>query len=275
MTKNYYAQGATEPTLFITKGRQRVKQYDDNIVYLKNGDEFEFELFNPKSNKVLAKIKLNGTYFRSGIVLRPGERVFLERYLDEARKFKFETYEVDSSDVRIRDAIRNNGDVEVEFYDEAQPSPSLRYNYYWPETHYHYHSHYTSQPEPTPTWTMYGGTGGLSIGSSETISSTSSSSSITNAGYCCTNSVDVGASKSAVREPVETGRVEKGDISNQALNTDYSSFNSWMCNKVVWKILPESQRPYVREDLSVYCTNCGAKRKKSSHKFCPNCGTKF
>jgi hypothetical protein len=273
MTKNYYAKGSsTEPSLFITKSRQRVKQYDNNVVYLKDGEEFELELYNPKSQKVLAKIKLNGSYLGSGIVLRPGERVFLERYLDEARKFKFETYEVDSNDLRARDAIAKNGNVEVEFYDEYIQLPSYTITYNWPQPQYHYHHHYTTKTTtPTPTWTYFGGTTGLSVGSV-----TSSSSSLTNSGYCCTNDVNsVQASNTVVPAPVETGRVEKGNLSQQSLNSDYTPFNSWYSNKVSWKIFPESNRPYVREDLTVYCVNCGTKRKKDSHKFCPNCGTKF
>jgi len=275
MTKNYCTQRVTEPTLFITKGKQRVKQYDGNIVYLKNGDEFELELFNPKSNKVLAKIKLNGKSLGSGIVLRPGERVFLERYLDEARKFKFETYEVDGSDVDIKEAIRNNGDVEVEFYDE-QPSYTLTYNWNWPhlEHHYHHHYHYDVKPiYPNPTWTYTsGGNINIYVGSYSGNLSTSSSA---NYAYCHTNNDNVQTSETVTPRPIETGRVEKGDYSQQSLNQDYTSFNSWYCNRVFWKILPESQRPYVQEDLTVYCANCGAKRKKTSHKFCPHCGTKF
>ena len=86
VTANY---GSTEPTAFVTKGRQRVKQYNNDSVYLNNGNEFELELFNPTTSKVMAKIELNGISIGAGIVLRPGERVFIERYLDEAKKFMF------------------------------------------------------------------------------------------------------------------------------------------------------------------------------------------
>ncbi|HOG38684.1 MAG TPA: hypothetical protein PLD95_04445, partial [bacterium] len=88
------------PSAFITKGRQRIKQYNDTV-YLKNGDEFEIELFNPTQNKIRAEILLNDVSIGSGIVLRPGERVFLDRYLDEPKKFKFETYNVDMNDPTV------------------------------------------------------------------------------------------------------------------------------------------------------------------------------
>ena len=100
--------GYAVPQSFITKGKQRLKQHTDTV-YLKNGDEFEIELFNPKQNKVLAKIELNGKSIGSGIILRPGERVFLERYLDVAKKFLFETYVVNGNNDEVKNAIANNG----------------------------------------------------------------------------------------------------------------------------------------------------------------------
>jgi hypothetical protein len=75
--------------------------------------------------------------------------------------------------------------------------------------------------------------------------------------------------------PLETGRVEKGSNSNQDFSYDSTRFNSYYSWNYTWKILPESQKPLVKEDLKVFCHNCGSKRKKSSHKFCPNCGQKF
>ena len=91
----FTAQGSvTVPTSFITKGKQRLKQNIDTV-YLKNGDEFEIELFNPTQNKVLAKIEVNGNSIGNGIILRPGERIYLERHLGESKKFLFETYTVE------------------------------------------------------------------------------------------------------------------------------------------------------------------------------------
>jgi hypothetical protein len=114
----YYQTKTGTPCAYITKDRKRLKQNGQNV-YLKNGDEFELELFNPLSNTVLAKIKLDGSYISGGgIVLKPGQRVFLERYLDDPRKFKFETYEVDGTSNEVLDAIAGNGDVVIDFFDE-------------------------------------------------------------------------------------------------------------------------------------------------------------
>ena len=78
--------GGARPEAFVTKGKQRLKQYTDTV-YLNNGDEFEIELYNPTKNKVLAKVEMNGNSIGAGIILRPGERVFLERFLNESKKF--------------------------------------------------------------------------------------------------------------------------------------------------------------------------------------------
>ena len=239
----------TVPEAFVTKDRQRVKQYGDNV-YLKNGDEFEIELFNPTQSKILAKIRLNGKYISdSGIVLRPGERVFLERYLDEAKKFLFETYEVDGNDPNAHRAIRNNGDVEVEFYEEYQLPYTLTY------TRYPNYTWYSVQPNYYTNTTF---TSGHTDFSSKTTSNT----------YCCNSNV-------LNEKSLETGRVEKGDHSNQTFGTDYTVYNSYYSWKSTWKILPVSLKHITKEDINVFCTGCGARRKKTSHKFCPHCGTRF
>lgn len=242
MTTINYSTRATDPTAFVTRGRQRVKQYG-NIVYLKNGDEFELELFNPTQSKVLAKIKINGNYISSsGIILRPAERVFLERYLDEAKKFLFETYEVNGSDPDVLQAIQNNGDVEIEFYSEY-----IRVNY----TNHN-------------NWSYFGNT-------QSGIRGISTAGDFTATCYCSNSVGDMTKDFS----PMETGRVEKGNDSNQSFSYYSTQFNNHIMCKSVWKIMPESTRPIVKEDLAIYCTKCGAKRKKTTHKFCPSCGTKF
>jgi outer membrane lipoprotein-sorting protein len=90
----YYNLKKDNPCGYITKNKQRIRQFEQNV-YLKDGSEFEIELYNPTKKTVLSKIKFNGEFISgSGIVLQPGEMIFLERYLDKPNKFKFETYKV-------------------------------------------------------------------------------------------------------------------------------------------------------------------------------------
>ena len=283
----YYQTKTGTPSAYVTKDRKRLKQNGQNV-YLNNGDEFELELFNPLSNTVLAKIKLDGSYISGGgIVLKPGQRVFLERYLDDPRKFKFETYEVDGTSNEVLDAIAGNGDVVIDFFDEYKQ----------------------------PLWTnnvTYGGSFGgpihaynsnpLNINAGYVNGQTT-----TNINYSSTNTAGVsftttsmsntfegpnkrGVLRSLKSKPnsrsevtmdmlstdsIETGRVEKGGSSDQSFKTVDKTFNHYTCATSIWKILPVSQKVYEKQDLKVYCTNCGKKRKKDSDKFCSSCGNKF
>ena len=115
-----YATQVGKPTAHITKKKSRLKVYNGHVVFLNDKDNFEFEIHNPKNKTVLCKIKLNGEYISTGgIVLKPGQRVFLERFLDSNNKFEFSTYKVKDTSEN-RSAIDLNGDVLIEFYDEQQ-----------------------------------------------------------------------------------------------------------------------------------------------------------
>ena len=89
------------PYAYITKNKQRVKQVG-NTIYLNDGDEFEIEIYNPLQVNVLAKIIIQGNVtglsgslsinnnifsHSDGLVIRPGQRVFLERHLDDNKKY--------------------------------------------------------------------------------------------------------------------------------------------------------------------------------------------
>ena len=256
--------GSAVPQSFITKGKQRLKQHTDTV-YLNNGDEFEIELFNPTKNKVLAKIEMNGNSIGNGIILRPGERVFLERYLDEAKKFLFETYVVNGNNEEVQQAIVNNGDVVVKFYDEILSTGYFNSgsgtitinNPYWLNTNSPF------------TYTTHNTLG------TNTFNPTSITTTGTNASYFTNSSLTSGTVNTNSLRSLETGRVEKGSDSEQSFTYDNSSFRSYAFATNWWKIKPQSTKPITREDLVTYCTECGSKRKKDTHKFCPHCGTKF
>lgn len=270
----YYKSFKKNPAAFITVGKQRLKQ-NGSVVYLKDGDEFEVEIFNPQQNSVLAKLKINGNYIGGGgVVLKPGQRVFLERYLDEARKFKFETYEVNAKSKEVQEAIKNNGVVEVEFYEENR-----------------YGGNITITPPSTLTWTngtnpytIYGVTNTLTNTSSQNWTHDNYFAGDSNAYYNTSvnyNHVDYNTSgnlkKSLVTDRFkETGRVEKGGDSKQEFTSVNMDFNSYPSSYSTWRLMPMSEKPVEVKEVNVlYCSNCGSKRKKDKHKFCPHCGTKF
>ena len=240
-----YSTQVGKPTAHITKKKSRLKVYNGHIVFLNDKDNFEFEIHNPKQSSVLCKIKLNGQYIsNSGVVVKPGQRLFLERFLDSNNKFEFSTYEVKNTSEN-RSAIDLNGDVIIEFYDEGSTS-------YYPH--------------------LSGGNWGNGWTTINTGSPYYGNMTFTTSGL---NGTVTTNTSSYFSKSIETGRVEKGEESNQSFVYDNSSFNSFPIYTNWWKIKPNSTKVMVREDLVVYCTECGSKRKKDSHKFCPHCGTKY
>lgn len=237
-----------QPEAFITKGKQRIKQFDKTI-YLKDGDEFEIELFNPLSETILAKIQVNKSSIGNGIVLRPGERIFLERYLSDSKKFLFKTYSVDGNNQQVLKAIEANGLVDVSFFNQYN-----NYQPIWLTTTYNPNN--VSYNSNNITYTSNYNNSSLKTLIPQNIILRSSN-----------------LSNQATLDMLETGRVEKGNESNQKFNTVDMDFYQFPFHNITWNIKPESN--IVKDQMKIYCTECGAKRKKDSHKFCPHCGTKF
>ena len=245
---NYTTNNVGNPTAHITRKKSRLKVYNGNTVFLNDKDNFEFEIHNPTQKSVLCKIKLNGEYISTGgVVIRPGQRVFLERFLDSNNKFEFSTYEVKDTSLN-RTAIDLNGDVRIEFYNEQTYQPN--YGLY-----------------------VLNGSSTVSTGSPYYGNMTfTTSSSAPMAYYSNTSSVS-----SLVGEPtlskksIETGRVEKGEKSKQNFTNSYQNFEYNVSHQISLKILPLSNKNKTTEDIKYYCTECGTKTK-SKYKFCPSCG---
>jgi hypothetical protein len=189
--------------------------------------------------------------------------VFLERFLDSPNRFKFSTYVVNGNNTEVQDAIRNNGYVEIEFYSEYKPTFPNR-------TIYSGNTFSTGTINGNPiTFTTTGNSGNFTLTSGTTTTNTFYNASLTS------NTFE-GPNIRNLSNKVETGTTEKGGSSEQSFQHTNKTFNSFSFWNVAWQILPISQKQYTAEEVGTnYCGNCGAKRKKSSFKFCPQCGTKF
>ena len=249
----WYSSTTNGGVAHIITNRNRSKIYG-NKIYLKNGQSFEIELFNPTKSKLLAKIKINGEYISdSGIVLKPGERVYLERFIDSNNKLVFETYSVEDSN-EVKKAIEENGKVEIEFYPENVSSGN---NITW-TTNY-------------PGYYNINETGGSYYRGSDI--TFTSDSSIGNTAYF-SQSLSSNAVNANLKS-IETDRVEKGNESNQNLEYVNGDFSWFTKNTVSYQILPESSKPIESNEIRSYCTSCGTRKKKASWKFCPSCGEKL
>ncbi len=145
--KNYVKNVVYTPQAFIVdpKDRGRKKIYPGNKIYFEDGSEFMIELYNPLQDSVLAELKINNKLASStGLILRPGERFYLDCFIDEKKKFIFKTYEVESGSVSVQKAIANNGNIEINFYREKPapiPAPQPVYKH---TTRSYYSSGYSS-----------------------------------------------------------------------------------------------------------------------------------
>lgn len=273
-----YTTAVGKPNAHITKKKSRLKVYNGHVVFMEDNDNFEFEIHNPTQSTVLCKIKLHGDYIsQSGLVLRPGERVFLERFFDTNNKFQFSTYTVNNTSEN-QSAITLNGDIRIEFYNEKRNNHlTLSNNYRYGTTLLNHTGTYNPTFISTTTDNSIFGTCGsstLSAGISSTAFNTSSNSSgvINTAGISNTafyNSVSTPISKS-----IETGRVEKGGQTSQHFQNSNKEFEYNVSHQIVYKIQPLSTKNKTTSDIRNYCTECGVKTK-SNFKFCPSCGSKL
>lgn len=247
----------------VAINKSLLKEYDNRVVYLQDGDEFQIQLFNPKTTTIAAEISINGFSCGTKLVLRPGERIWLERYLDRSNKFKFTTYEVDDSP-EVAGAIKNNGKIVVKFYDEIVKrnsvwlltEPTILYAKDCSSPHTYY-----SNAVSTADNTI--------LGSSITTSATSNYSFTSSASTACTYEVEA----SAVNAVKETGIIEDGSHSNQDFSTVNKEFAYYPFKTEEIRVYPLSQKPVYSEDVQkVYCTECGRKLQ-AKYKFCPFCGT--
>ena len=238
-------------------------------VYMNNGDEFQIQLFNPESFTVGCLIYINGSLMSSRkIVLRPGERIWLDRYIDSPDKLKFSTYEVENGDPAVLNAIKNNGDVKVEFYREQEKRPTLNI-------------------QPTITYQPYNHIWDNQVlGMSDITYDAGVNSAKTVLGACvddiaagdirtafcsaqaCADDVQV----KACANTIETGRVEHGGHSSQEFGQAYIDFEYFAYRTEEVKILPMSQKPVRPNELrKKFCPYCG-KKIKDGFKYCPGCG---
>ncbi len=293
MYKKTY-EAPSVPTANIAVNKSRLKVYKNTgdlpTYYLKKGQEFQIELFNPTTDVILAKIILNGNPIsQGGLVLNPGQRVFLDRYLDVAKKFLFDTYEVSNTE-EVKKAIEKNGDFKVEFYRERVPNylNTLAINSNTARgfggtliNNTTIGGYASSIPNGSVNLTNTSGHIGTTALYNASVDLTNCAGSITFDSMDGTLSIDTPSENKSLKrsfarsKSIETGRVEKGSDSDQKVVTVNKTFDYFAVHTVEYKMLPVSQKINTVEDIQVkvYCTNCGAKLGKG-HRFCGKCGTK-
>lgn len=243
-----------KPTFNVTVKKSRIKLFNDTNglanAYLDDGEEFEIELFNPTSGRIAAEIMINGILDGS-IVLRPGERLYLDRFVSKQKMLTFETYEVDGEGLA---ATATNGIIVVTFKKEYFP---------------------TSPSVPYPNFNTW-----LTGSNSTTIGNNASFTSNCNTGHITTNYVHSDNTKSFELfdttslsvDSFETGRIEEGADSDTRLEYTNGVFSDVLCVCTV-KLWPLSLRP-TDVKKKKRCNECKAKVRHQD-KYCSECGTKM
>lgn len=273
MTKKVKNNHVEKPSAWVVSSEKGRKSIKNGKVYLKDKEEFQIELFNPLTDCVLADIKLNGnTISQSGLVIRPGERFYLDCFVDDNKKFVFNTYEVeDSQSTKV--AISKNGMLEVFFYKESVVSlKNWRNKFdrvivekYYPVHYPHYHPYWYTTPNVycgTGTITTTGGLSGTTTGGYYTNglnTTTTNTAYYSNPNLQPINSTyttginisDLGnmATTTSYSSTIETGRVEKGNKSNQKFEEVDMDFEKFHISSIVLQLLPESVKPVDTKDL--------------------------
>ena len=269
----------------IAVNKSLLKEYSSSkyqrVVYLNDGDEFQIQLFNPEKFPIAAKIHLNGEKLSDMLVIRPGERIWLERYLDQARKFKFSTYEIEDS-YEAKEAASLNGEVKVQFYRVKTPRQNRVINISCPistigsPTSIYYNNYNTINSSDCQVKSISEPELASNLNSVNLASSDMSGEIWYKSSYISDTACNFYASSTAA-EPersIETGRVEQGGYSNQKFSYVNYDFEDWSFRTETISILPLSRKPVTASDLKKrYCSNCGRKLSPK-HKFCPYCGTK-
>ena len=271
----------------IAVNKSLLKEYQTSYgrtVYLDKDSEFQIKLFNPTTETIAAEVFVNEKSLGEKIVIRPGQLIWLERYLDEAKKFRFDTYEVDADVEEVKQAIRNNGGIKVKFYKEK-----VSYDYNWSRNLTDYFTHYPYcgkvEINSAPNWNNTD----IRCSTNDLVGKPLISNIATMDSYSCNYSttcnisgtIDTACStrpykvKGGISQPNETGRVEKGGYSNQRFDTINLDIESLPFATEEIKLLPKSQKPVYKEDLEkLYCPECGRK-VKTKFKYCPFCGEKL
>lgn len=256
------ASSNSKPGAWIVSPKDRGrKQIKSGKVFLKDGDEFEIELFNPLTVSVLSDIKLNGqSISKTGLVIKPGQRVYLDCFIDDRKKFKFSTYEIENSGEAL-DATQNNGVLEVFFYKEdviTLDNWQRKFDRVIVEKYYPYNPYpwYNPYKVYCGSGTITGGTVVTTNGNSFTMNAsngliggtttTSVYNSSNNINCSYTSQVDLSnlnVAGSLSTNSIETGRVEKGKKSKQQFTEVDMEFEKHYIASTIIQILPESRKP--------------------------------
>lgn len=271
------ANSTTKPGAWVVNSKDRGrKSIKNGKVYLTDSEEFEIELFNPLTECVLADIKLNGkSISKTGLVLKPGQRFYLDCFIDDKKKFVFNTYEVEATLESIS-AISNNGKLEVYFYKESVVSinnwrdrfntviieryyPSYPTYPYWTTTPYYGNGTNIGYGIGTTTT----GNNNITYGTNVTLTGSATTTGSYTLGNNLMNQLNSTSNNIPIAGSLETGRVERGSSSKQQFKEIDMEFDKYHISSTILELLPESRKPETASELAKKLSEDPTKKKKN------------
>ena len=283
---------STDELAKIAISKNLIKEYkssnSERTVYLNDGTEFQIYLKNPYQTHLGVKISVNNKSIGNMLVLRPGQSFWLDRFVNENRKFLFNTYEIENT-AEMKYATNNNGKVKIEFYHEKEEKPIISIYPSYRNTEWTYNTDtlsdintityncwkndLNSNLNDCNTSTCYFSTS--TTGAVPRGIPTASSATALRYESDTTASRKKGITKQEIGATIETGRVEKGGHSNQEFEYCDIDFDYYPFKTENIQILPNSRKQIRAEETRRrYCSQCG-KKVSPKDKFCPNCGAKL
>lgn len=262
----HYRMLDQEPSAIITVAGSEKKIYQNGQIFLNNGENFEIRFFNPLQTKIGVEILFDGIKKNDGyLVLKPGEDVILDRFLDDKKKMLYETYKIDANNPAAVNAAKMNGLIEFKFYKE-----------YFKPINYKLSCKCSSRNCNSISYTSPG------IFSHEVDYSDEFNDSIFDASSSATMdnltldmNTPIGCYNTSTKNLVETGRIEKGSESEQEMKIVDMQFEPNAFHTIKYQLKPTSQLNVDVSEIRNYCSRCGYRLRKSSWKFCPKCSEKL
>lgn len=259
-----------------TGSLDELKTYNENVIYLNDGNEFQIRLFNPLQQRIGVLISINGESSNSYLVLNPGQDVTIDRFIDAQKKMVFETYQYDSNNQAAQHAVAKNGIIEINFFKE-----------YVPITYSSISTYTTNAP-------LYNDTSGGKIylnnlsntNNTIPINSTFTTTSLTTDTLNINNVDNLSNLEFKSEEPLksylkrsksslkETGIVSRGSNSSQLFEKVETQFEYFPFHQIVYKLKPFSEKEETIE-IREYCTECGYRLRNGKWNYCPKCGNKI
>ena len=160
-----------------------------------------------------------------------------------------------------QEAIKNNGDIKVDFYKEQEIRPFVSYN----------PTSITYQPHIFGDYSA----GDFVMNARLDDGCANNLADVQTCLTAAVNACDIQCKAETTARKMETGRVEHGGHSDQSFNQVYQEFELFPYHSEEVKILPMSQKPVRPDDLKRrFCPYCG-KKIKEGFIYCPNCGKKL